>query len=256
MPGSAVAAHADRPHLGWTRYAAPRRFYLLAGKAIPWFFLAAALIGGAGLYLALRVAPAGAGEQDLSRIAMVHAPAVWASLFIYALLAAWAGIGLGCKSRLAAMMASALAPTGAMFTFIALWTGSLWLKPTAGAWWIWNPHPVCELALLLLYLGWIGLHVALDDPRRADRIGAVLALCGLVILPLLYFAMELWSAPQPAPVGALNALPSGNSLFGAVLMALAFWTYSWAAALMRVRCVILERGRVLDWVARAAARQS
>jgi heme exporter protein C len=255
---STDGTHAVGLHIGWAQYAAPHHFYRLAGKAIPWFFLAAALIGGIGLYLALRHASADPGVHDVYRIEIVHVPAVWASVFIYAWLAFWAGAGLVWKARLPAMMASSLAPTGAMFTFVALWTGSLWVKPTAGAWWVWDARLACELALLLLYFGIMSLHAALDDDRRADRAGALLALCGIAVLPIIYFGTQLWNAAQPAPLGVPNAGMDRTThpYAGVMLMALAFWMYSCATALMRVRCVILERGRLLDWVARAAARRA
>ena len=114
-------------------------------------------------------------------------------MFIYIVMAFWAGIGLAFNTRLSSMMASALAPTGALFTFLALWTGALWGKPTWGAWWVWDARLTSELILLFLYLGFMALQAAIDDPRRADKAGAVLALVGVVNVPIIYFSVKWWN---------------------------------------------------------------
>src|SRR5207253_11026784 len=117
----------------------------------------------------------------------IHVPAAWMSMFLYVLIALWSAVGLALQTRLSAMMARALAPTGALFTFIALWTGSLWGKPTWGTWWVWDARLTSELILLFLYLGYIALVEAIDDVRRADKAGALLALVGAVNVPIIYF---------------------------------------------------------------------
>jgi heme exporter protein C len=142
------------------------------------------------------------------------------------------------------MMATALAPTGALFTFIALWTGSLWGKPTWGTYWVWDARLTSELILLFLYLGFMALQAAIDDPRRADRAGAVLAIVGVVNIPIIYFSVQWWNTlHQGASVSLKSAPTMAASMFtGMILMALAFWMYSVAVALVRVRCIIRERG--------------
>lgn len=208
------------------RYAAPQAFYALAGRLVPWLAAAAVLAGAAGLYVAFFVAPTDARQGELYRIVFVHVPAAWMSMLIYVVMAFWAALGLSLNTRLSFMMAHALAPTGAMFTFLALWTGAIWGKPTWGAWWVWDARLASELILLFLYLGYMALNAAIDDPRRADRACALLALAGTLNLPLIYY-----SVPNIA-----GKLP----LQGVLIMGAAFWLYSIALALSRVRCVILE----------------
>ena len=131
------------------------------------------------------------------------------------------------------MMASALAPTGALFTFIALWTGSLWGKPTWGTYWVWDARLTSELILLFLYLGFMALHAAIDDPRRADRAGALLAIVGVVNIPIIYFSVVWWNTLHQGASVSVTRAPTmaATMLTGMLLMALAFWIYSIAAAL-------------------------
>ena len=172
-------------------------------------------------------------------------------MFIYLVMAFWAGVGLTLNTRLSGMMASALAPTGALFTFVALWSGALWGKPTWGAWWVWDARLTSELLLLFLYFGFMALQAAIDDPRRADRAGAVLALVGVINIPIIYYSVKWWNTlHQGASVSLENTPSMAMPMFaGMIIMALACCMYSIAASLWRVRCVILERERRSDWVA-------
>ena len=184
--------------INWFHYAAPQRFYPLAGKAVPWFGTLAVLLGVSGLVIGLLIAPTDHQQGDAYRIIFVHVPAAWMSMVVYLAMAFWAGVGLVFNARLAAMLAIALAPTGALMTFIALWTGALWGKPTWGAWWVWDARLTSELILLFLYIGFISLHSAIDDLRRADRAAALLALVGVVNVPIIYFSVKWWNTLHQA----------------------------------------------------------
>jgi heme exporter protein C len=147
------------------------------------------------------------------------------------------------------MMASALAPTGALFTFIALWTGSLWGKPTWGTYWVWDARLTSELILLFLYFGFMALHAAIEEPRRADRAAALLAIVGVVNVPIIYYSVTWWNTLHQGASVSLTRAPAmaATMLTGMLLMALAFWMYSIAAAMVRVRCIIREReGRAAE----------
>ena len=144
------------------QFAAPARFYALAGALIPWCWAAFAALAAIGLYIGFFVAPTDATQGEVYRIIFIHVPAAWMSMLLYLVMAFWAAIGWAFNARLASMMARALAPTGAMFTFLALWTGALWGKPTWGTWWVWDARLTSELILLFLYLGFLAL-------RRGDR---------------------------------------------------------------------------------------
>jgi heme exporter protein C len=229
-----------RLNLFW--YSSPQTFYPLAGRLAPWFFGAAALLGAMGLYIGFFVAPTDAQQGEAYRIIFIHVPAAWMSMVIYVVMAFWAALGLAFNTRLSGMMASALAPTGALFTFLALWTGSLWGKPTWGAYWVWDARLTSELILFFLYVGFMALQGAIDDRRRADRAGALLAIVGVVNIPIIYYSVQWWNTLHQGASVSLKSAPTMAStmLAGMLIMALAFWMYSIGAALVRVRCLIQE----------------
>ena len=241
--------------INWFKYAAPQRLHALAGAALPWFAGLAVLLTLAGLVIGLGVSPTDAQQGEAYRIIFVHVPAAWMSMVIYLAMAFWAGIGLAFNARTASMLALALAPTGALMTFIALWTGALWGKPTWGAWWVWDARLTSELILLFLYIGFMSLHAAIDDTRRADRAAALLALVGVVNVPIIYFSVKWWNTlHQGASVSLLRAPSMATTmLIGMLVMALAFWMYSIAVALMRLRVILLEREQHAAWARQALA---
>ena len=170
-------------------------------------------------------------------------------MFLYLVMALWAAIGLVMNTRMSSMMASAIAPTGALMTVLALITGSLWGKPTWGTYWVWDARLTSELVLLFLYLGFLALQAAIDDPRRADKAGAVLALVGVINIPIIYFSVQWWNTLHQGSSVSLTRSPSmaATMLLGMLLMALAFWMYSIAASLHRVRSIVLEREKRAEW---------
>ena len=234
----------------WFKYASPQRFFPLAGKLIPIFAVIGTVLCVIGLYIGFFVAPTDWQQGNSYRIIFLHVPAAWMSMVIYLALAFWAGIGLVMNTRLASMMATALAPTGAIFTVITLWTGAMWGKPTWGAWWVWDARLTSELILLFLYIGFMALQASIDDARRADKAGAVLALVGVVNVPIIYFSVKWWNTLHQGASVSLGNAPSMEKtmLTGMLIMACAFWAYSIAVVLMRVRCIILERERHSEWL--------
>jgi len=236
--------------VNWFRFSSPQAFYAPAGKMIPWFAAAAAILAALGLYIGLFAAPTDFQQGDAYRIIFVHVPASWMSMFAYVVMAAWAGVGLVFNARLSGMMASALAPTGALFAFLSLWTGALWGKPTWGTYWVWDARLTSELVLFFLYVGFLALQAAIDDPRRADKAGAVLALVGVVNIPIIYFSVQWWNTlHQGASVSVTRAPSMATTMFtGMIVIVLAFWMYAIAVSLARVRAIILERERRAAWV--------
>jgi len=227
----------------WFWFASPQTFFPLAGSIARACGVLAALLALVGLYVGFFVAPTDAQQGEAYRIIFIHVPAAWMSMFLYVVMAFWAALGLAFNTRLSSMMASAIAPTGALMTFLALWTGALWGRPTWGAYWVWDARLTSELILLFLYLGFMALQAAIDDPRRADRAGALLAIVGVVNVPIIYFSVQWWNTLHQGASVSLTRSPSmaATMLAGMLLMALAFWFYSIAASLMRVRCIIRER---------------
>ena len=240
--------------MSWFRYASPQTFYPLADRLARGFAIAAAVLAALGLYIGFVLAPTDAQQGEAYRIIFVHVPAAWMSMFIYLVMAAWAAVGLVFNARLPAMMARALAPTGALMTFLALWTGALWGRPTWGTWWVWDARLTSELLLLFLYMGFLALHAAIEDPRRADRAAALLALLGVVNVPVIYFSVQWWNTLHQGASVSLTRAPTMATvmLTGMLVMALAFWMYSIAVSLWRVRVLILERERHADWAREAA----
>ena len=234
----------------WFRYASPQVVYSVAGTIIPWFTGTAVSLSALGLYIGFFVSPVDFQQGDAYRIIFLHVPAAWLSMFLYIVMAFWAGIGLVLNTRLSSMMASALAPTGALFTFLALWTGALWGRPTWGAWWVWDARLTSELILLFLYIGFMALQAAIDDPRRADKAGAVLALAGVVNVPIIYFSVQWWNTLHQGSSVNLRSAPSMATIMfaGMFIMALALWAYAVAIVLVRIRAIILERERHAAWI--------
>jgi len=234
----------------WLQLSAPKVFYPIAGKLIPSFLVLAVVLGVIGLYIGFFVAPVDYQQGNSYRIMFIHVPAAWMGMFLYLVMCAYAAIGLIWKTRLSSMMASAIAPTGALFTFIALWAGAFWGKPTWGAYWVWDARGASYLILLFLYIGFMSLQASIDDRQRADRASALLALVGVINIPIIYFSVKWWNTlHQGMSVTLTDAPTMAPSMAGAMfVMAFAFWMYAIGVALMRVRTIILERERHSSWV--------
>jgi len=237
--------------INWFKYASPASFYPLAGKSIPWFLWTAVLLSAAGLYWGFFKTPHVLTDQkEYYRIIFVHVPAAWLAMWLYIVLVGWAVIGLIFNTRLSYMLAAAIAPTGAMFTFLSLWTGAFWGKTSWGTWWDWDPRMTSQLILLFLYIGYMALQSAIDDTRRADRASALLAIVGLVLVPIIFWSIN---CPDPNQCAALHQRSSlktveANILIAMLVMTLAFWSYSFGVIFMRLRNLILERERNSKWV--------
>jgi len=251
-----MSSATAQPGFGLFRYAAPAVFYPLAGRLVPWCAGVAIVLALWGLYLGFFVAPTDAQQGEVYRVIFIHVPAAWMAMFLYLVMAFWAGIGLVFNTRLSSMMAQAVAPTGALMAFLALWTGAFWGRPTWGAYWVWDARLTSTLLLLFLYLGFMALQAAIDDPRRADRAGAVLALVGAINVPIIYFSVKWWNTLHQGasirPSGASMATPMLTAM---LVMVFAFWAYAIAVILTRVRAILLEREHDAGWVREAVARE-
>src|SRR3954469_4595205 len=191
----------------WFWYASPQTFFPVAGTIARVCWALAAVLTVAGLYMGFFVAPTDAQQGESYRIIFIHVPAAWMSMVIYLAMAFWASVGWGLNTRMASMLSHALAPTGALFTFIALWTGAFWGKPAWGTWWVWDARLTSELILLFLYIGYIALTEAIDDVRRADKAGALLAIIGAVNVPIIYFSVRWWNTLHQGATISMTAAP-------------------------------------------------
>ncbi len=230
--------------------ASPRYFYQIAGRLIPWLAIAFAGFTLAGLYYGLIVAPPDYQQGESYRIMFIHVPAAWMSLFVYVVMATAGAMGLIWRMKLAEVVAISSAPIGAAFTFLALITGSIWGKPMWGTWWVWDARLTSELILLFLYLGVIALYNAVEDKRTASRAVAILAIVGVVNIPIIHYSVEWWNTLHQGPTVTKFDKPSIHlsMLIPLLLMAVAFKLYYVMVLFMRSRCEVLDRERNTQWV--------
>jgi heme exporter protein C len=228
----------------------PRYFYNVAGKLIPWFMAGFLITLIWGLYDGLIVAPPDYQQGESYRIMYIHVPAAWMSMFIYVVMAVSGLISLVWRIKMTEIIVISSAAVGASFTFLALATGSLWGKPMWGTWWVWDARLTSELLLLFLYLGIIALHSAIEDKRVAARAVSILALVGVVNIPIIHYSVEWWNTlHQTASITKFDKPSMDMSmLIPLLIMAISFKLYYGAVVLMRARAEIVERERNSRWV--------
>ena len=232
------------------RFGSPKYFYDTSLWLSRWTGIVSAALFIIGLYGGLVLAPADYQQGDSFRIIYIHVPAAWMSLFVYMVMATSGAVGLIWRIKLADIVARSSAPIGASFTLITLLTGSIWGKPMWGTWWVWDARLTSELILLFLYLGYIALQSAFDDRRVAARAGAILALVGVVNIPIIKFSVDWWSTlHQPATIAKFGA-PSMHidMLIPLLIMALAFKAFFVSLLLIRARTELLEFECNTAWV--------
>ena len=239
--------------MNWTwfhRLASPPHAYRIAGRLAPWLGWPALLLIVIGLYGGLVLAPPDYQQGDAFRIVYVHAPSAWLSMFVYGAMAVAAAIGLIWHIKLAHAVAAASAPIGASFTFLALATGAIWGKPMWGTWWVWDARLTSELLLLFVYAGIMALRASIDDRNRADRASAVLAIVGVVNLPIIHYSVYWWNTlHQPSTLTKIGKPSmSGDMLWPLLTLLLGFTFYYGAILMMRLRAEILRRERDAAWL--------
>ncbi|HSD74999.1 MAG TPA: heme ABC transporter permease [Steroidobacteraceae bacterium] len=240
----------------WTwfhKLASPPHFYRVAATLTPWFGWPALVLIVTALYGGLVLAPPDYQQGDAFRIIYVHAPSAWMSLFVYVVMAVSAAIGLIWRIKLAHAVAASCAPVGASFTFAALATGALWGQPMWGTWWVWDARLTSELILLFLYLGYIALRASIEDLQRADRASAVLAIVGLINVPIIHYSVVWWNTLHQASSVTRMGAPtiSTSMLVPLLMMILGFTLYFFAVLLVRVRGEVLRRERNALWIREA-----
>ncbi|KAA0445962.1 MAG: heme ABC transporter permease [Candidatus Thioglobus sp.] len=230
-------------------FASPQNFYTISAKIIPWMLAVFALLALVGLYWGLIVAPADYQQGDSVRIMFVHVPAAWMSLFIYVLIAVASAIGLIWQIKLAFIVAKVSAPIGAAFTFLALITGSIWGKPMWGTWWVWDARLTSELILLFLYWAYMSLNNAFDNPKTASKASAILAIVGIVNIPIIYYSVEWWNSLHQGSSIGVNKISMQIDMFVALMLISFAFKFLYAALmLMRARNEVLEREQNSGWV--------
>ncbi len=239
--------------MDWTwfhRFASPPHFYRVAGTLTPWFAWPAGLLIVSALYAGLFLAPPDYQQGEGFRMIYVHAPSAWLSVMIYGVMATAAAVGLIWRMKVAHAAAASCAAIGASFTLVSLVTGMLWGKPMWGTYWVWDPRLTAQLVLLFLYLGYMALRSGIDDLGRADRASAVLAIIGVVNLPIIRYSVEWWNSIHQAPSVMKMERPSMPfDMLAPLLMMLLGFTLLFAALLLvRMRAEVLRRERGASWV--------
>jgi len=226
-----------------TYLANPARFVRVSGAVLPYVGTAAVAALAAGLYLALFVAPPDYQQGESVRIMFVHVPAAIMAEGVYYMIAAASFVALVWRHPLADIGAHAAAPLGAIFTVVCLVTGSLWGRPMWGTWWVWDARLTSVLVLFFLYLGYIALANAFDDPGRGARAASILALVGVVDLPIIKFSVNWWNTlHQPASILRVGGPTIDRSMLVPLcVMALAFALLFATLLLLRMRTALNER---------------
>ena len=237
----------------WTwfhKLASPPHVYRIAGQLLPWFAIPAVALLAAGIYGGLVLAPPDYQQGDAFRIIYVHAPSAWLSLMCYTVMAVAAAVGLIWRMKLAHALAAATAPIGASFALLCLATGSLWGRPMWGTWWEWEARLTSQLLLFFLYLGYMALRAAFDDLQRADRASALLAIVGVVNVPIIHFSVYWWHSLHQASTVLRKGGPAmPMSMLTPLLMCFAGFTLAYAAlACVRLRGEVLRRERQAAWL--------
>jgi heme exporter protein C len=239
--------------MNWTwfhRLGSPPHVYRIAGTLTPWFAWPAGLLIVAALYGGLVLAPPDYQQGEGFRILYVHAPSAWLAVMIYGVMATAAAVGLIWRMKVAHAVAASCAGVGAWFTAVSLLTGMLWGKPMWGTYWVWDPRLTAQLILLFLYLGYMGLRAGIDDLGRADRASAVLAIVGVINIPIIRYSVEWWNSIHQAPSVMKMARPSMpmEMMAPLLMMLLGFTLYFAAVMLVRLRAEILRRERTASWI--------
>ena len=239
--------------MNWTwfhKLGSPPHIYRIAGTLTPWFAWPAGLLILAALYGGLVLAPPDYQQGEGFRILYVHAPSAWLAVMIYGVMASAAAVGLIWRMKVAHAVAASCAGVGAWFTAVSLATGMLWGKPMWGTYWVWDPRLTAQLILLFLYLGYMGLRAGIDDLGRAGRASAVLAIVGVINIPIIRYSVEWWNSIHQAPSVMKMDRPSMpiDMLAPLLMMLLGFTLYFAAVLLVRLRAEILRRERTASWI--------
>lgn len=225
------------------RFANPGRFLRASARVQTWLWVAAALVLGAGLVWGLFLSPADWQQGETVRIMYVHVPMAWLAMGGYTALAVASIMSLIWRHPLADLFARELSPVGALVTGLCLATGSLWGRPMWGTWWVWDARLTSVLVLFFLWLGHAALTRAFEDQERGARVGAILALVGIVNVPIVKFSVDWWNTlHQPASVTRLDAPGMHvDILYPLLTCALGFSLLFGAVVLARTRAAVMER---------------
>lgn len=227
----------------------PEHFLRRSSAWVRLLYLLFALVAAVALFLGLFVCPVDAVQGQSYRILFIHVASAWMSMLIYVLMALFCIVALAFEREQCSVFAAAMAPTGALMAFLALVTGSLWGRPTWGTYWVWDARLTSELVLLFLYVGFLALQSAIDDARRADKACGLIAIVGVVNVPIIYFSVKWWNTlHQGASITSKGSSIAPMMLTALLVMVAAFTIYGFASTIARARAITIERSRRAEWL--------
>ncbi len=238
------------------RLSSPKWFYQKSGRWLPWLWALTLVLLAFGLWQGLYNSPADYQQGHSVRIMYIHVPTAFASMAFYVAMAVAAAVGYIWRIKLAHMVAISIAPIGAAMTFIALFTGSFWGRPAWGTWWVWDARITTELIMLFLYLGFISLHKAFEDREVGDRAAGILAMVGVVNVPIIHYSVYWWNTLHQGATISKFEKPSidPQMLIALLVMIVAVMLFASAILLMRTRAEILDREYHKQWVKEVVGR--
>ena len=232
------------------RLASPRWFYDITSKLLPWFTIIAFLLIVTGTVWGLVFAPADYQQGNSFRIIYIHVPTAILAQSCYMLMAVAGAIGLIWKIKIAHVIAKSCAPIGASMAVLALVTGAIWGKPTWGAWWVWDARLTSMLVLFFLYVGVIALTSAYEHVASGDKAAAVLALVGVVNIPIIKYSVEWWNTLHQGATFKMTEKPAmpPDMWIPLLIMIIGFYCFFAVILMSRARTEVLRRENRSDWV--------
>ena len=230
------------------RQSSPKFFYQTCAKLTPWFLISFIVFGIIGLYWSLIVSPSDYQQGDGYRIIYIHVPSAIMSMVVYGFMAIAGGIGLIWQIKIAEVVAKVSAPIGVGFTVIALVTGAIWGKPMWGAWWVWDARLTSELILLFLYLAYMSLNNAFDNPRTAAKSSSILAIIGLINLPIIHYSVKWWNTLHQGYSIGTGGLQDVDMQIALGIMFIAFILFYVTLVSIKARTETLVREQNSRWV--------
>ncbi len=232
------------------RLSSPKWFYAISSKLLPWFWVISFVLFAVGLYQGLYNSEVDYQQGHTVRIMYIHVPTAMGSMMFYMMMAVAAAVGYIWRIKLAHMAAISIAPIGAALTLLALVTGSLWGRPMWGTWWVWDARLTSELILFFLFIGFISLHNAFEDREVGDRAAGVLAMVGVVNVPIIHYSVQWWNTLHQGATISKFEKPSmePSMLLALLLMFFAIIIFCSALMMYRMRNEVLSREHNKAWV--------
>ena len=233
-------------------FAKPEKAYWLCDVLQNWFAVVAIASLTVGLVWGLAFAPSDYQQGDSYRIIYIHVPSAILAMGAYVAMAIAALVGIVWQWRTAYMFMIAIAPVGAVMTLISLFTGSLWGKPMWGTWWFWDARLTSQLILLFLYLGVISLYTAFEDKQQAGKAAGVMAMVGVINIPIIHFSVEWWNTlHQGASITKIGKPSVALEMYIPLLICiLGFAAFIGWVTIIRMKNEIILRDLHRPWVAK------